>query len=797
MRTVSRLFILIIVLCSLHFEVLPARASVDSDTGENLLQQFTSGSHILGFGKREMCLAGLDHALRVEFVGGRTVKPVAEGTRNEQNGIAPLGKVSYKGVWDQIDAIYSAVESGIAESTYVVHPGGSPSDISLRYNVPLEITPDGGLRFNFESGYLTESAPVAWQEINGQHIPINVHFTQQGETQAGFALVDYNTQYPVYIDPTYEWHTVYGEYDGDDIAFGIAIDSSSNVYVAGSSEYTWDGPGGIEPLNAFTDDYDMAIVKLNSAGAYQWHTFYGSASYDEAYSISLDSNSNVYVAGYSDADWGAAPVNGYTGGSDITVIKLDSAGGYQWHAFYGSASDDVAFGIAVVSSSNIYVAGYSDADWGAPVDGYTGNSDITIIKLNSNGGYGWHTFHGSASIDKAYGIALDSSANVYVVGYSLATWNGPIGQVPRNAHTGNWDWAIVKLNRTGGYQWHTFYGSAIGDTAFGIALDPGSNIYVAGSSGATWNGPGGQPPLNAQAGNRDMAIVKLNSNGNYQWHTFYGSAALDWGAYGIALDSGSNVYITGESTAWNGPGGQPPLNAHAGDDDIPIIKLDSNGNYQWHTFYGSADEEYAECIALDSSSNIYVAGYSEYTWNCPGASALGYDCDDYYYMMVIVKTQDDEPTITSGAAPAPAASRVSPTPPRPLNPAQLSMLYLSVNPQQTSAGQPVTITTNVVNTGDEAGNYNVVLKINGQVEQTRMVGVGPQGTQPVKFTVAKSQPGTYTVDIAGQKGSFTIIGAGSNTGTHQNGGLIAIFIVGILVIVISALLILDFHRRTY
>ena len=123
------------------------------------------------------------------------------------------------------------------------------------------------------------------------------------------------------------------------------------------------------------------------------------------------------------------------------------------------------------------------------------------------------------------------------------------------------------------------------------------------------------------------------------------------------------------------------------------------------------------------------------------------------------------------------------------------MLYLSVNPQQTTANQPVTITTNVVNTGDEAGNYNVVLKINGQVEQTRMVGVGPQGTQPVKFTVVKSQPGTYTVDIAGQKGSFTVLGAGgSSAATPASGGIIAMLVVGILVIIVSTLLILDSRR---
>jgi hypothetical protein len=146
---------------------------------------------------------------------------------------------------------------------------------------------------------------------------------------------------------------------------------------------------------------------------------------------------------------------------------------------------------------------------------------------------------------------------------------------------------------------------------------------------------------------------------------------------------------------------------------------------------------------------------------------------------------------------APPGTGVSPTTStgsRSLNPPQMSAQYVSVNPQQTYANQPVTITTNVVNTGDEAGNLNIALKINGQVEQTRMVSVGPQGTQPVKFTVTKAQPGTYTVDIAGQKGSFTVLGAGSSTGSHQNGGLIVLIVMALLILATAVVLMMTFRR---
>jgi uncharacterized repeat protein (TIGR01451 family) len=151
------------------------------------------------------------------------------------------------------------------------------------------------------------------------------------------------------------------------------------------------------------------------------------------------------------------------------------------------------------------------------------------------------------------------------------------------------------------------------------------------------------------------------------------------------------------------------------------------------------------------------------------------------------------PAIAAAAA-APPKPRASATPPKPLNPPQMSLQYLSVTPQQTSAGQPVTILTNVVNTGNEAGNYNVALKINGQVEQSRMVSVGPQGTQPVKFTIAKAQPGTYTVNIGDQKSSFIVTGTGSRPSAGIGEGLLLVAAMAVIAILVVLLIIVARRR---
>jgi hypothetical protein len=192
-----------------------------------------------------------------------------------------------------------------------------------------------------------------------------------------------------------------------------------------------------------------------------------------------------------------------------------------------------------------------------------------------------------------------------------------------------------------------------------------------------------------------------------------------------------------------------------------------------------------ECYPLDISSDIYSLGFPGYVYG--GENILSLNVDGGICLSTVYLT-------LYYGAPGVSTPKVSPALSRPLNPAQMSVQYLSVNPNQTAAGQPVTISTNVVNTGDAAGSLNVALKINGQVEETRMVSVGPMATQPVKFTVSKSQPGTYAVDLLGQEGSFTVIDAGAAAGKPVNGAMIAILAMGVLAVVVAVFIIRSYRR---
>jgi hypothetical protein len=121
--------------------------------------------------------------------------------------------------------------------------------------------------------------------------------------------------------------------------------------------------------------------------------------------------------------------------------------------------------------------------------------------------------------------------------------------------------------------------------------------------------------------------------------------------------------------------------------------------------------------------------------------------------------------------------------------AQFELSELAINPAQTKAGEPVTISTIVQNTGDLVGSYEVTLKINGVVEATSELTLDGGASESVTFTVAKEEAGSYSVYIGGLSGSFTVTAAedASTNGTaledndwvnwHTIGGVIAALVI--------------------
>lgn len=190
--------------------------------------------------------------------------------------------------------------------------------------------------------------------------------------------------------------------------------------------------------------------------------------------------------------------------------------------------------------------------------------------------YQWNVKWGESGIfETARALALDSSGNIYLAGYT------------NNTISGAYDMCLVKFNNLGEYQWNSIWGGSDEDQAFAMALDSSENIYLAGSTDFTGI-------------DLDMCLVKFNSLGEYQWNRTWDGGDDDV-ATTIVFDSLDNIYIGG-ATVITG------MNKF----DFFLAECDNLGFQQWnHTWGGSGDDVYWD-VTLDSLGNVYLAGSWDY-----------------------------------------------------------------------------------------------------------------------------------------------------------------------------------------
>jgi hypothetical protein len=279
---------------------------------------------------------------------------------------------------------------------------------------------------------------------------------------------------------------------------------------------------------------------------WDWATSAGGASYDRGEAIATDNNGNTYVTGQfkGTATFGSYTLTSVDSDEDIFVVKINNIGIVQWAVSAGGTNSDYGYGIDVDYASNVYLTGQ-----------FRGTATFGLTTLVSNGDYS--------------------------------------------------DAFVAKLTRNGDFQWAVRVGGPSSDMGKGIAVDGLGNIYIYGSylQTATF----GSITLSS-SGWGNIYVAKLNSGGNFLWAVSGGAIAQDHTyAYGLALDSAGNIYLTGNFMGTAIFGATTLISSGSG--DIYAAKLDNTGNFLWAIQAGGTDMDYANGIAVDDSANIYLTGF--------------------------------------------------------------------------------------------------------------------------------------------------------------------------------------------
>jgi uncharacterized protein (AIM24 family) len=225
---------------------------------------------------------------------------------------------------------------------------------------------------------------------------------------------------------------------GGDVGYGIATDPSGNVFVTGGYQaaltlYNSSGVSNAALANT-GGTYDAFIAKYSSTGSVVWAAQIAGAGTDFGQAVATDPSGNVFVTGYYNAALtlyntggatGATLAN--TGGYDAFLAKYSSTGSVVWAAQIAgtTTSEDRGNAVATDSSGNVFVTGYYSAALtlynSSGVSNaslaFTGNADVFIAKYSSTGTVVWAAQIAGTSTDYGYGVATDSSGNVFVTGF--------------------------------------------------------------------------------------------------------------------------------------------------------------------------------------------------------------------------------------------------------------------------------------------------------------------------------------------------------------------------------------------
>jgi hypothetical protein len=494
-------------------------------------------------------------------------------------------KVQFENIRPGVNLVYYGNQRQL-EYDFVLSPGVRPESLRLSFEgSDATVDEQGDLVFTATGDKITFRRPVAYQCYKpdpGRKHFLAASYVLKGHNRVGFVVPDYDPREPLIIDPVLNYSTYLGG-NGGDAGNAVALDTLYDAFVTGSTAST-NFPTKSPYQKSYGGDTDAFVTMVRYDGeAVIYSTYLGGNNFDVGNGIAVDNSGDAYITGNtSSADFPISSSNVFQptfgGITDAFVAKLDPSGSHLLYSSYLGGSDvDYGLGIALDQFGNAYVTGYTQSTDFPTVNpiqsGNAGSGDAFVAKVNTQATQlVYSTYLGGSSADSGQGIAVDLGGSPYVVGYTYST-NFPTYDPYQGKNAGSVDAFITKLSNDGStFEFSTYLGGSGDDRGWAIAVDNENDIYVAGSTltpcvPATTTTtlcnptetfpttPGAFQTLNTSQspGYSDVFVTKLNFIGNALiYSTLVGGAWTDSPA-GIAVDSSGDAYVTGYTESNNFP----------------------------------------------------------------------------------------------------------------------------------------------------------------------------------------------------------------------------------------------------
>lgn len=724
-----------------------------------------------------MRFAGANTAPRIEGseqLLGKMNYLIGNDPKQWRSNIPTYARVRYQEVYPGVSVVYYGTQ-GRLEYDLLIDPGVDPRVIELDWEGADKVKLDaqGNLRLLIAGGEVLLGKPRIYQMTPGspaRRKNIAGGYALKAGGHVGFQVGNYDRNQPLIVDPVLNYSTYLGG-SGYDAGTAIAVDASGNAYVTGFTRSTnfpvtvgslQTGCGTTGTCNGYF--WDAFVTKLTANGQIVYSSYLGGSGNDMGKAIAVDASGSAYVAGQTFSSnfptTAGAFKTTYGGAGDAFVSKVSPGGtSLQYSTYLGGSGTDNDEGIAVDSSGNAYVTGqtYStDFPTAGAIQAFNGgnqDSDAFVTEINNSGSaLVYSTYLGGSSMDWGNGIAVDSSGNAYVTGFTRSvdfplagSLQATCGGCPGFANA-----FVAELAPNGAALRHsTYLGGSGDDHGTGIAIDSDGNIYVTGFTySADFPITAGAFQTSLTSGRSAAFVTKIAPNfSSLTFSTFLQGGSLNYGK-SIAVDTG-NVFVAGQTFSPTFPilnstqSACAPSNCYYGTGFITELSA-AGSSLIFSTYLGGSHGDDIADIALDPNANIQVTGQAVST-DFPTANAFQTSLGGSYGDAFVTKIS---------LAPGATLSTIS-------------LTFGSQSVGVTSAPQTVTLFSN-----GTAPLHITAISASGDFTETdncrKGVAAGSTCTLNVTFTPTASGTRTGTLTISDNAGgspqTVSLTGAATSAG---------------------------------
>ncbi len=359
------------------------------------------------------------------------------------------------------------------------------------------------------------------------------------------------------------------------------------------------------------------------------------SGHSAVYNIRLDSSNNVYLVGIFSGTIDFNPGSGVdnrtsAGGYDAYLTKINADGSYGYTKVFAGDAEDYAVDLALDSSNNVYVVGFSqstsvnfDPAGGGDVKS-PNNIDGFITKINANGSYGYTRLLGGSGADAILSIAIDSSDNVYLAGGFSGTVDMDIlGTVANRTSNGGSDGFVMRMSTAGNFVYALTVGGTSDDSVSEVKVDSSGNVIYGGyfKDAVDINPTAGSDVQTAAIGGGFIVKVSSSTTPSYVFGKALISDTINAETTDMAVDSSGNIYAVGNFS------GTVDFNPGVSGGDMTvnggnfIVKYGPTGTFQFvhQTKTGHPDEHRG--LVTDAAGGVIVTNFfdSAYDFNQDGS----------------------------------------------------------------------------------------------------------------------------------------------------------------------------------